>query len=606
MLVSGRNIFRNGTLLGKWIAIIAIGCALSTVFISDRYMWQSVVTAKYFWFAMVMCAVSLLIPFQLSKRKEIYIADILCGVLLIYICINWFCLNGRPNMRLWLTLLMIPLYVAVRTVARNEKLMMWLIIVVMIVVFVEALVGLLQLHGFVRSHHILYKITGTLFNPGPFSGFVAVGVPLALRYALDKALPRWVRWLGISTLGASILVLSATMSRAAWMATVAGCILILANSIQNSRFKIQNFAYQCLSSTVIRIVMVIAAVLFVVVLTVGAYLLKKDSADGRWVIWSASIEAVKERPLFGSGYGRFAAVYGNAQAAYFQVGKGSEGQKMVADSPEYAFNEYVQMVVELGIAGLLLFLCTVGSVFMVRRFSVIHASLLSFIVFAAFSYPFSVLPLSILFVFLLAFSAPTSKQLSISFPVWLRVAVTVVCWGIAACGSFQILPKRMAYRDWRLAQFPYIEQSYYLAVKEYSTLYPRLQHEKQFLFEYGQCLSKTGEYEKSNRIFDEYLRLGSDPMVYNCMGNNFKGMGDYGKAEKMYLRASQIVPNRHYPLYLLMKLYQETGQVEKAKEMANVLLEKSVKVWSTAIQEMQEEARSQLRVDNSNLITNQN
>jgi len=90
------------------------------------------------------------------------------------------------------------------------------------------------------------------------------------------------------------------------------------------------------------------------------------------------------------------------------------------------------------------------------------------------------------------------------------------------------------------------------------------------------------------------------------MGNNCKEMGEYIKAEKMYLRASQIVPNRHYPLYLLMKLYQETGQVDKAKEMANTLLEKPVKVWSTAIREMQEEAKRQLRVDNLTSLTNQN
>ena len=31
------------------------------------------------------------------------------------------------------------------------------------------------------------------------------------------------------------------------------------------------------------------------------------SADGRRVIWSANMEAVKENPAFGAGYGRFAA-----------------------------------------------------------------------------------------------------------------------------------------------------------------------------------------------------------------------------------------------------------------------------------------------------------
>lgn len=41
-----------------------------------------------------------------------------------------------------------------------------------------------------------------------------------------------------------------------------------------------------------------------------------------------------------------------------------------------------------------------------------------------------------------------------------------------------------------------------------------------------------------------------------------------------------------------MKLYQETGQIDKAKAMANTLLEKLVKIQSTVIRELHEEAKS--------------
>ena len=68
-------------------------------------------------------------------------------------------------------------------------------------------------------------------------------------------------------------------------------------------------------------------------------------------------------------------------------------------------------------------------------------------------------------------------------------------------------------------------------------------------------------------------------------------MGEYSEAEKMYTRALQIVPNRHYPLYLLMKLYKESGHNQKAKDIAIEILKKPVKIHSTAIREMREEAR---------------
>ena len=48
-------------------------------------------------------------------------------------------------------------------------------------------------------------------------------------------------------------------------------------------------------------------------------------------------------------------------------------------------------------------------------------------------------------------------------------------------------------------------------------------------------------------------------------------------------------PNRFFPKYLLAKLYDETGQKEKAAATAYELLHKEVKVWSTAIEEIKKE-----------------
>lgn len=210
---------------------------LFTVTITDDFLWQGVVTAKYFWFATVMCIVSVLIPLSLPKKGEIHVTDLLLGILVVYFCVNYFFLNNHPGMHWWLTLLMVPLYVAVRVTAANGNMRRWLTDALLVVVLVEAVWGLLQLYGFTYSNHSLYKVTGSLFNPGPYSGFVAVGIPLALGYALDKTLPRWERWLGIVTLAAALLVLPVAMSRAAWLAAITGSAVTV---IQNSRFKIQN------------------------------------------------------------------------------------------------------------------------------------------------------------------------------------------------------------------------------------------------------------------------------------------------------------------------------------------------------------------------------
>lgn len=50
-------------------------------------------------------------------------------------------------------------------------------------------------------------------------------------------------------------------------------------------------------------------------------------------------------------------------------------------------------------------------------------------------------------------------------------------------------------------------------------------------------------------------------------------------------------PSRFYPKYLLAKLYNETG-LEKAVFTANELLQKQVKIKSTAIEDIKEEMKN--------------
>jgi len=572
--------------------VIVIATALATVFIVDRSLCQGVVSAKYFWFTGSVCVMSLFLPSLIFKKNEIYIVDVLFAFLIVYIFINWIFLNGNVSMHWYLFLLMIPLYVAVRMMVVNEQFRRLLLLVVLVIVLIEALLGLLQCYGFISSFHSIFKITGTFFNPGPFSGFIVTGIPIAIGFASDKTISRCEKWLGVATIAVIIPVLVAAMSRAAWIAAVVGSIPVLWK-FHFSTFKLPIIYSKFSKSVSIRILTMTFICLIIFALAAGVYHIKKDSADGRLVIWRASLEAIKEHPLFGAGYGRFSAVYGDAQATLFLSAKGNDTLAMVADSPEYAFNEFVQITVELGIVGLALFIWLVCSTLFSGDASslTLRASLGAFLGFSFFSYPFSVLPLAILFIMLLALSAPLSRQLSIRLSVCLKIFVVTICWIVTVYSAYHVLPERAAYRSWKTLQLLGGTNAYRRTAEEYGEFYPFLKHEKKFLFEYGQCLAKAERFEESNLIFEEYLCYGSDPMVYNCIGNNFKKMGKLENAECMYIRASQIVPNRHYPLYLLLKLYEESEQTEKAISMANALLNKPVKVQSPAIQEMQKEAK---------------
>lgn len=83
----------------------------------------------------------------------------------------------------------------------------------------------------------------------------------------------------------------------------------------------------------------------------------------------------------------------------------------------------------------------------------------------------------------------------------------------------------------------------------------------------------------------------SDPILYTALGDTYKALKEYDKAEREYLQAWQIIPHKFYPKYLLAKLYDGTGQKIKAKGIAKELLNKEIKVESKAIEEMRDELK---------------
>lgn len=303
---------------------------------------------------------------------------------------------------------------------------------------------------------------------------------------------------------------------------------------------------------------------------------------------------MKERPFFGAGLGRFAAVYGEAQAGYFRTGQGGDTQIMVADAPDYAFNEYVQIAVELGLTGLILFVAMVSGIFRLRQSQGndgVKRSLFALSVFAAFSYPFSVLPIAALFVVLLALSASQSAQLPVIPPVRASVICVILCCMLTLNAAIHIFPRATAYRYWKLLAADLRSGDCSAILPEYEMLYEKLRYEKNFLSEYARCLSASGYYGQGNTVYKQCLLHSADPDIYIAVGNNYKATGDSEQAEKSYCHALHITPNRHYPLYLLMVLYKETGQNDKALQTAQDLLEKQVKIPSQVINRMKEEAK---------------
>ena len=664
----------------------------STVFIVNRELANGVVTGKYFWFYAsmgVVCVVMLV--FSLFRRPffRFSLLDLLFLLFVGSIFFSSFVINdaSQNTIKVTLFVLLAVLYFNFRLLKKHtlnsssltlnsEKIICFFIIITGLI---EAVWGLRQLYGFIGSHHSLYKLTGSFFNPGPYAGYLAVVFPLALLYLIRnwelgiksefsirnfqlglgklkgirnggvirneelgirnkeerhqwflilKPLFSWVNVMVVPVVASVtciviLLVLPAAMSRASWLAIIAGSSVVLAahywKELKVKSYKLRQLWIKIKKKKLFLILN--SSFLIIVLFSVftGMYFMKKDSADGRALMWKMSSQAAIKHPL-GAGLGNFSSAYGEAQAAYFAAGKGTKTEELVAGTPDSGFNEYLQIAVEGGVISLLLFFVLIffslRALIRSRKWG-IAGSMVSLLVFAFFSYPFNVLPFLIVFVFMLAASSKlritnwkleiedteeinykSTKRKSFLIPnskfliifQFLIVLITAFC-------LYKEYPVYGAYKKWNKDKFLYTAGLHNDVVKNYEELYPLLNDQIQFLFEYAQSLSKTERYTESNEVLKRAMQISCDPMLYNIMGKNYQSLKEYKLAEDCFIKATFIVPHRLYPFYLLTLLYHEMGLQDKVNEMADIVQTKEPKVQSTAVREMRQEV-NKLKVKN--------
>jgi tetratricopeptide (TPR) repeat protein len=576
----------------------------STVFALSDKLSNGVVAAKHFWFylSIGVCAIGMVTHslFVCNSKIKLVIADLL----LLFICLIGLLpfLSGAEaaNTHLVLMTLLFVLYVFFRiTLSLGQVYKYVLLLLLITTALVEGVWGLRQLYGLTPSQHSLFCMTGSFFNPGPYAGYLAVIVPLTFYYLLagykvwKKKINRryllfYIRWiLSLLTCMVVLLVLPAAMSRAAWLAASGGCGVVACS------FLLQKYSVKAYFSTHRKKLLIAFPLMFILttLCVYEIYQLKKDSADGRLLIWKNTVYAIVNHPM-GVGLGNFAGAYGNEQIAYFSSGKASEREKLVAGNPEYAFNEYLQIALELGIPGLLLFFSLVSYALykgICNRLYAPVASLVALLVFAFMSYPFSVLPFLIVFVLLVAVCV-TDVQKSGMKGVRTIVVAPLTLLVVAVC-LYNMLPVYKACKDWNQAKVLYGLGLYPEVKEQYESLYSHLQDNPAFLFEYGRILSRMEAYAGSNDVLRIGMKKSCDPMFYNIMGQNFQHLKAYKLAEESYSKAAFMVPHKLYPYYLLTKLYIETEEQQKVLETAKILMESSPKVHSPAIDEMRNEIR---------------
>lgn len=490
----------------------------------------------------------------------------------------------------------------------------------------EAIVALNQLYGNGMSNHALYNFTGTFLNPGPFCGFLAIGVPLAVHYLVrsdklrdtsdechlaGKLIARSSSLIAFTTLVLCLLLLPAGMSRTAWIAVTIGAGTVYG---MHRWASVKKWCGTLLKSRK-RLMVVGGALMLCIVVGWGIFHLKEDSANGRLFMWKVACHAIAERPWTGYGAEGFPMAYAEAQEQYFAHGQGTDEEIYVAGTSDNAFNEYLTITVKYGLIGLGVILI-IGIVALAcaicQRAYGIAGALVTVAVFAFASYPFQlpdflsavILLVAVPLCHLLRYglhnlrtinvliishkeSRLTYEIIVIFFAV---LSIGIVVKGVELTRVWQV--RHEAAKEWRNARSLYHMEAYSVVCEDYAPLYERMKWNHNYLFEYGRALHLMEKYEESNQILKEAEQICGDPMILNIQGKNHEALGEFDQAARLYRRAYHRLPNRLYPLYLEMEMYASPAcnRPEAAKEIAQQILDTKEKIPSKAVEEIKERA----------------
>lgn len=542
--------------------------------VETRWSTAEVIVAKALPF---ICIVGLAFALlQNSENKKFSLLDMLVIAWYVYyLCRTW-AGNEFPCATQFLkdTELFI-LYFSLRAIFCNISIPPVFVIVILVILSCyEAILGLWQIITG-ESHHTLYLFTGSFFNPGPYSAYLLIALVAGLlaKNEIISLLRKYTQYghryilaFYFVLLAVPAIMLPATWSRAAIIAFSLICLLAYRKNYWRKRYVIWGL---CIATILI------------------LYFIKQNSADGRMLTWIACCKTWSHVPWLGVGIGGFKNACAKGIAELYATDPANRlfASGNVAD---YAFCDILKILVEQGIVGVIFCLIvTAMTLYNVYSYSrSLFYTLLSLLIFSLFSYPFELYPFRAIAVIIAVLSSQVAyneegKRIG---PLFLfLIGITIMAGYMAK--EINLRSKIDKEADMLLYSQPYL-------MEDFKKISSKESDNPRFLFIFAKTLRNNGRYNDSNAFLHQGVLVSNDPMFFLLQGNNYKDMACYNLAEQAYIKSYAMMPNRLYPLYQLMLLYESIGHEEKAKRMAKKILESKPKIDSQATEYIKNKARA--------------
>ncbi len=583
------------------LIIFSVGAVLFLQFDNWSEYRMGIEESNYYLLLLSSVAIGLVaLPLSLKKEAKIGVSDIVVWVFAIYVVINSYLHNAVGSEEFRMSVAYFTLYISCRLMFdRYPKTKDYIVVVVLIAGIYQSVLIVKQIYGLEYSNHSLFAATGSFYNPGPCGIFICAILALAIYITKNSTveikkgvdlreyltIETLLYVVALLTVVTSLVVVVPTMSRAGCMGLLVALVLIYRGEIDtlldsiSKKNKISRRGLYAISATLILLLLVLV------------YFVKKGSADGRLFIWRNVIDAFVDSPIFGVGVDGFARSYSASQSKYFVQSMALTHYNPnidVVGVPNSVFNELLAISLLLGATGLIF----VGYILFVKfrdgikRGNAMVFMAISIFVASLFSYTFYIPINSILFVIAMA-SITERKEIKLPSKLAIFIIFVVICGNVYINRNFRNEIK--AHREWKECAMFYSMKDYETCVDEYGELLPYFENNHKFMFEYGHSLNKIGKFEESNEILQRGAKHSTDPMFLTIIGNNYAELNMVDKSEQSYLNSYYLCPNRLYPIFQLIKLYNGLGDKEKTRYYIEIFRNKKAKVETNATEDMRNE-----------------
>ena len=369
--------------------------------------------------------------------------------------------------------------------------------------WLQAVYGILQYVGLFSSH-VTFRVTGSFDNPAGFAACLCAGLPFVVFLFIHRN--KYIRYAGWLAGGVMVLAVFLSHSRSGMVSVIAVCVMYLCGRFVHGRL----WRYLLLVS-------------MIGLLIIGSYWLKKDSADGRLLIWRCGLEMVKDAPWTGHGIGSFEAKYMDYQADYFKEYGSQNRYAMLADNVKQPFNEYLGVLINFGIVGLALLLGRLCGHLCIVIGKMLHTGKENSSLYFAINR-------RILFLFLSVYVSfyVDGENISCRFHMltvdYLKL-IKIGTWGrniiysatVVSCfwGQIRLGERTQSERSWQEASVLALCHSYDEALPYYVSLKHRFEESPYFLYNYAAVFTEAKEYEKALKVALECRGLLGQIMILN-------------------------------------------------------------------------------------------